>query len=280
MPLADPDVNLPPRPPKSTPYAPGAAAPPKVQPTPITRPVTLQDGQRNSSDYGGPRAGVVPPKTKPATAPLKNQPYASNAVAPPKATTVTPIRNSHPVVDNPSKPTRPYFGGYAPGAADSNGNVVPQAGYTHKGGKKVNRDGSPIKSVSEQTPEGPIGSSGAGSTGTGNEAVLVIPHDGNRAEPNRPTKSGVAFVGSSQEGQRGYGSGVALSGSGAGLTDAEKVRKFSMQVDKAENWLGQLNEREDRLKSQMAGSTNPDEQREIAERLSIVQMKQDKTRQR
>ena len=130
-----------------SPQKPNAYKPPTV---PTTRPVTLQDGQRNSSDYGGPRAGVVPPKTKPATAPLKNQPYASDAVAPPKASTVTPIRNSHPVVDNPSKPTRPYFGGYAPGAADSNGNVVPQAGYTHKGGKKVNRD---IEAMTRTTQE-------------------------------------------------------------------------------------------------------------------------------
>ncbi len=70
------------------------------------------------------------------------------------------------------------------------------------------------------------------------------------------------------------------SNSSVGLSDIQKVRKFSFQIEKAEGKLGTLAAQESQIRAAMGGTTDPAQQQQLAMQLGSVQQQQQKVTDR
>ncbi|MES2876752.1 MAG: hypothetical protein V4678_04775, partial [Patescibacteria group bacterium] len=205
----------------TSPSKPAPVGPTRVtlEPTRVSSgPVALKPGQRNSSDYGGPRAGVVPAKPDSATPSKLGVKLGDDT-------------------DSQIDPVRP-----SAGVASINGG---------------NDSGSPT-----------------GKTG----GVLSISHDSQTGGKKGGSKAtgGIFTPGSNGDKNNGtasLGTAVALGGS-AGLSDLQKFRKFSFQIEKTEGKLGRLATQETQIRQQMAGATDPSQKQQLAMQLGSVQQQQ------
>lgn len=228
----------------TTPYAPGAARP------------TILRGRRETASprvvpvaaqTGGPRGGgnnkPFPYHPYPNGAVVQNQPYATGAATP--------------------------------------------AGVGIKGGGKPAPFGnvsSTVPSVSYNNGTKPIPKQGGGQSGNSNsqsDGIIKIAHGNNNDKGGR-ARGGVFEAGKGGRAKDFGGStAVAVGPNGsAGLSDIEKVRKFTFQVEKTQGKLDTLKKQESQIRAAMAGATDPAQQRQLVVQLGNVQQQQQKATER
>ena len=209
-------------------------------------------------------------------------------VLPPKVQPADPIRQ-HPVTNTPSTPSRPLTSipepirnPAQPVKTVSNANqddFVSQRDVTKHNAaqaqalaqqkqererrlrvlaQQAEQREEELRERQQQTILASAGQSGSGDGGAGG-GVLPIDHSGNKSGKGGKQSTGVSTA-------------VAVGPNGsAGLSDLDKARKFTFQIEKTQGKLANLSNKESAIRQQMAVATDPEQQVRLSMQLGNVQ---------
>lgn len=102
-----------------------------------------------------------------------------------------------------------------------------------------------------------------------------------RNDQAKGARAGVFQQGGNDNQNNGAPQAVAVGSNGsAGLSDIQKARKYSFQIERAESKLTKLNDQESALKQQMAAATDPAQQEQFRVQLAGITEQRNKANQR